>query len=699
MLAQRQQFAALSRLLHWVMAAMILTMLFIGVSMVASLANYHVLVSIHRPLGIAILVLVVVRFVNRHLSTLPPFPATMSPRERLAATASELAMYTLMFVLPLVGWGMLSAARYPIVLYGSLHLPFIFPHNLALYAMLRKAHTILAYLFFLTVLAHFGAILFHTLIVRDGILRRMAPWNIGPQEASPADYSQLQQGGGHEAVSQSGKEGGYMNRIEALGSTQSSVSSQENISGPKEYDFVVVGSGEASKHITWTLAKQGKRVAVIERKYIGGSCPNIACLPSKNVIHSAKVASYFRRSEEFGITKDGFKISMSGVRDRKRKMVDGEVEFHLAAFKSSAAELIMGSARFIAPKTLQVALADGGTRVVRGDKVVIGIGTHAKIDSIPGLSESGPLTHIEALELDHIPEHLLVLGGGYVGLELAQAMRRFGSRVTIIERNDRLAHREDEDVCQALHDLFRDEGIEFVMSSKVTRVEGKSGQSVKLQLVQGGSERVLEGTHVLVATGRTPNTSGIGLELAGVELTDRGYIKVNERLETTAPGVWAVGECAGSPQFTHIAFDDFRVIRDNLAGGHRVTTGRQVPFCLFTDPEMARVGLSETEAKTKGIAYRLAKVPMDAVLRTHTLSETRGFLKALIDTESDRILGFTGFGVGAGEIMASVQVAMVAGLPYTALRDAILTHPTLPEGLVPLFSSVAQVSRAAESHA
>jgi pyruvate/2-oxoglutarate dehydrogenase complex dihydrolipoamide dehydrogenase (E3) component len=471
----------------------------------------------------------------------------------------------------------------------------------------------------------------------------------------------------------------------------------ENVLTPNEYDIVVLGSGEGAKYVAWTFAKQGKHVAVIERKYVGGSCPNIACLPSKNVIHSAKVASYFQRSEEFGITKDNFKINMSAVRDRKRTMVDGLIQMHLDNFKASGAELIMGFGRFIGPKTLEVTLPDGGKRVVRGNKVIIGTGTRATIEHIPGLSESKPLTHIEALELDHIPEHLLVLGGGYIGLELAQAMRRFGSRVTIIDRNERLAHREDEDVSAGLSDLCRDEGIELVLSANVTGVEGKSGHSIRLRLVQGGSEIVLEGTHLLVATGRTPNTDGIGLELAGVELTDRRYIKVNERLETTAPDVWAIGECAGSPQFTHIAFDDFRVIRDDLTGGNRATAGRQVPFCMFTDPELARVGLSETEAKKQGIAYRLTKIPMVAVLRTRTLSETRGFIKALIDTKSDRILGITVFGVEAGEIMASVQIAMLAGLPYTALRDAILTHPTLAEGLIPLFSSVPPIS--IKSHA
>lgn len=479
-----------------------------------------------------------------------------------------------------------------------------------------------------------------------------------------------------------------MNSVGSLDFPQSFTEKDENTSIPQEYDVVVLGSGEGTKSIAWTLGKQGKRVAVIERKYIGGSCPNIACLPSKNIIHSAKVASYFRRSEEFGITKDNFKIDMQAVRRRKRLMVDGLVDVHLANFKASGAELIIGSARFTGPKTLEIALHNGGIRIVRGEKVIIGVGTHARIDHIPGLPESDPLTHVEALELDHIPKHLLVLGGGYVGLELAQAMRRFGSQVTVIERNGLLAHREDEDVSQALHELCRDEGIELVMSCHILSVEGKSGRSVKLRVVQGESERILEGTHILAATGRTPNTEGIGLELAGVELTERGYIKVNERLETTAPDVYAVGDCAGSPQFTHIGYDDFRVVRENLAGSHRVTTGRQVPFCMFTDPELARVGMSEKEAKEKGIAYRPAKIPMAADLRTRTLSETRGFMKALVSKEHDRILGFTAFGVGAGEIMATVQIAMVAQLPYMAVRDAVLTHPTLAEGLVPLFSAV-----------
>jgi pyruvate/2-oxoglutarate dehydrogenase complex dihydrolipoamide dehydrogenase (E3) component len=457
---------------------------------------------------------------------------------------------------------------------------------------------------------------------------------------------------------------------------------------PEEYDIVVFGSGEAGKYIAWTQARKGKRAVVIERKYIGGSCPNIACLPSKNIIHSAKVASYFWRSAEFGISKDNTRIDMASVRDRKRKMVEGMIQVHLDNFKASGAELVIGSGRFIGPKTLEVEFGDGGTRVFRGENVVISTGSRATIEQIPGLAEASPLTHVEALDLDHIPGHLLIIGGGYVGLELAQAMRRFGSRVTIVERNDRLAHREDQDVTDLLQKIFREEGIGIATRTVTTRIEGKSGEWVKLHATQNGIEIVLEGTHLLVASGRTPNTQGIGLELAGVETTNQGHVKVNERLETTAPGVWAVGDCAGSPHFTHIAFDDFRTVRDNLAGGNRATTGRQVPFCMFTDPEFARIGLSETEANKRGIGYRLAKIPMLAVLRARTISETQGFLKALIDTESDRILGLTALGASAGETIAPVQIAMLAGLSYTVLRDAILTHPTIPEGLIPLFSAV-----------
>ena len=457
----------------------------------------------------------------------------------------------------------------------------------------------------------------------------------------------------------------------------------------EDYDLVILGTGEGSKFLAWTLAKQGQRVAIVERKYIGGSCPNIACLPSKNIIHSAKVASHFQRGAEFGIQSGSFTVDMAAVRQRKRDMVKGLVDIHLNNFKNSGSELILGSGRFIAPKTLEVTLADGSKsgssiRHLRGTNVVIGVGTRASIPPIPGLAESNPLTHVEALELDQLPSHLLILGGGYIGLEFAQAMRRFGSKVTVIDRNQRLVPNDDEDIAAGLQSLFHDEGIDILFGASAASVSGTSGQSVTVHLSSG---QTVEGSHLLVATGRTPNTAGIGLELAGVELTPPGYIHVNERLQTTAPGVWAVGEAAGSPQFTHIAYDDFRVIRDNLAGLHRVTTGRQIPFCLFTDPEFAHIGLSESQAAAQVIPYRLFKVPMAADLRTRTLSETRGFMKALVDTASDRILGFSVLGVGGGEIMAVVQMAMIGNLPYTAIRDAILNHPTLAEGLIVLFSA------------
>lgn len=380
-------------------------------------------------------------------------------------------------------------------------------------------------------------------------------------------------------------------------------------------------------------------------------------------------------------------------------MVRGLVAMHLTNYKRHNTELAIGEGRFVDERTLQVELADRQKRVLKGDIVIISTGTRATIDDVPGLADASPLTHVEALELDTIPRHLIVLGGGYAGLEFAQALRRLGNRVTVLERSERLLSREDEDVAEAVQDLFADEGIEVITTAMAVRVTGRSGESVTVDLDGASGSRRIAGTHLLAATGRAPNTENIGLELTGVKTTDRGYIQVNERLETTAPNVWAVGDCAGSPLFTHIAFDDFRVLRDNFAGKHRVTTGRQVPFCLFTDPELARVGLNETEAISKGIPYRLGKLAMISVLRTRTLSETRGFLKALVSAEDDTILGFTGFGTGAGELLPAVQLAMANRLPYTSLRDMVVTHPTLAEGLVFLFGAVAPLAQSTQSAA
>jgi pyruvate/2-oxoglutarate dehydrogenase complex dihydrolipoamide dehydrogenase (E3) component len=436
------------------------------------------------------------------------------------------------------------------------------------------------------------------------------------------------------------------------------------------------------------MAQEGHRAAMVERKWLGGSCPNIACLPSKNVIYSARVASLARRGAEFGLEMDQLRINMAGVQQRKRKMVEAEHQFHAKRTTDAGIELIMGEGRFVAPRTIEVALNDGGTRRIVGERVFLDLGSHSTMPNVPGLAAANPMTHIEALDIDRLPGHLIVIGGGYIGLELAQAMRRFGSQVIVIEAGAQLAGREDPDVSAALLDLFHDEGIEVLLEAHVVRVEGHSGEKVRVHAKDGRGERIIEGTDLLVATGRTPNTLGIGLSVAGVELNEYGYIKVNDRLETTAANVWAMGDCAGSPQFTHVAYNDFRVVHENLNGGNRTTKDRLVPFCMFTDPELARVGRNETEAKRDKIEYRVAKLPMANVLRTHTIAEPRGFMKMLIGKDSDEIIGFTAFGVEASELMAAVQTAMVGRMPFTVLRDAIFAHPTMSEGLVFLLGQV-----------
>ena len=453
-------------------------------------------------------------------------------------------------------------------------------------------------------------------------------------------------------------------------------------------EILILGSGAGGKLLAWHTARSGRRTAVVERRWVGGSCPNVNCLPSKNEIQSAKVASLVRHGAEYGAKTGRVEIDMATVRDRKRKMVDQQIAAHLHNYKASGAELIMGSGRFVAPKTLEVQLNDGGTRLLVGDRVFINVGTHAAIPGVPGLEAARPLTNIEALELDYLPPHLIVLGGGYVGLELAQAYRRFGSRVTVIEHGPQLMSREDPDVSEALQRILTDEGIQFLIGAEILRVEGRSGREVALVARTSSGEQKIEGSDILVAAGRIPNTADIGLDKAGVELDAHGFVRVNERLQASAPDVWAIGECAGSPQFTHVSEDDFRIIRDNLAGAARSTRGRLVPYCMFTDPQLARAGLSEADAQRQGIDVRVARLPMSNVLRAQTTGETQGFMKALIGARHDRILGFTMIGSEAGEVVATVQAVMLAELPYSTLRDAVLAHPTMAEGLGPLLSTV-----------
>ena len=454
----------------------------------------------------------------------------------------------------------------------------------------------------------------------------------------------------------------------------------------EQFHNLIIGSGVAGKILAWTLAGQGQKTVTVERSMVGGACPNVACLPSKNVIYSAKAVSLVHPTKGLGVVTGSVRVDMAGVARRKWRMVNELVEIHLGKFKASGAELVMGEARFTEPKTVQVTLNAGGTRSLRGERVFINVGTRATIPDVPGLAAAAPMTHVEALNLERLPEHLVVLGGGYVGLEFAQAMQRFGSRVTIIQRGPRLLEREDPDIADALLELMKDEGVEVLLRAEVLNVTGRSGSGVALRVRSGSAEKTIEASDILVAAGRTPNTDRLDAVKTGVELDARGYIRVNDRLQTSAQGVWATGECAGSPKFTHVGEDDCRVVLDNLAGGNRTTRDRLIPYCLFTDPELAHVGMNETEAKAKKVKYRIAKMPMAMVLRVHTLSETRGFVKALIGAD-DRLLGFTGFGAETSEMMAVVQTAMLGGMPYTALRDAIFTHPTAAEGLIGLFSN------------
>ncbi len=457
---------------------------------------------------------------------------------------------------------------------------------------------------------------------------------------------------------------------------------------PEHFDVVVLGSGQGGKQLAWDLARSGKTIAVVERRWVGGSCPAVACMPSKNEVWSARVAYLVRNAARFGTLTGEVRTDMRRVLARKQDMVEREIAIHLDAYSESGAELIMGLGRFVGAKTIEVALNDGGARVLSGGEIVLNLGSRAAIPDIPGLEAARALTHIEALDLDVLPSHLIVLGGGYVGVEMAQAFRRFGSRVTVIEPGGQLMGREDPDVAETIRTLLDREGVEVVLNARPASVTGLSGDAVAVTIETADGERRIEGSDLLVAIGRVPNTADIDLDKAGVELDARGFIRVNERLQTSAPGVWAIGESAGSPQFTHVSVDDFRIVRANMAGGDRRTTDRLVPYVMFTDPPLARVGLSEGEAQRRGVPVRVARLPMSRVLRTEATDEKEGFMKAVIGASDDRILGFTMIGSEAGEVLAAVQTAMMAGFPYTKLRDAVISHLTMAEGLGFLFATV-----------
>ncbi|REG49578.1 pyruvate/2-oxoglutarate dehydrogenase complex dihydrolipoamide dehydrogenase (E3) component [Paraburkholderia sp. BL6669N2] len=453
----------------------------------------------------------------------------------------------------------------------------------------------------------------------------------------------------------------------------------------EHFEYVFLGGGKGGKSLAMDLARAGKHVAVIERGMIGGSCINVACIPTKALIQVARITHAANELARLSGNAAQAAPDMKIVRERVRSVVDGMVQVNLSAFHASGLELIIGDGRFVAPRVLEVHLPDGQRRVIEADHAFVNTGTTAAVPDIEGLREAAPLTHTEALQLEVLPEKLVVLGGGYIGLELAQAFHRLGSRVTVLQDGPRIATREDPDVTDAIEKSLTHEGIDIRTNVKAVRIEGHSGQEVKIILADGSA---VNGTHILVAAGRTPNTRNIGLAAAGVEVDSRGFIVTDERLATTAERTWAIGEVAGTPMFTHASFDDYRVLKSVLDGGSRTKTDRVIPYALFIEPELGRIGINETEANARGIPFRVASLSMAAVPRARTNGETDGFMKILVSSSSDEILGFTMLGTNAGEVVSTVQMAMLGKLPYTVVRDAVIAHPTITEGLNLLLAKV-----------
>lgn len=458
---------------------------------------------------------------------------------------------------------------------------------------------------------------------------------------------------------------------------------------PQQYDAIIIGAGQAGTPLSTALAEAGMRTALIERKHVGGTCVNEGCTPTKTMIASGRVAYLARRAADYGVHTGPISIDLEKVRQRKRDIVDKFRNGSQARIEKTAnVELIFGAASFTAPKTITVRLQDGSQRILSAQRIFINAGTRAGRPKLDGLDGVPFLDNISIMELGAVPDHLLVLGGGYVGLEFGQLFRRFGSDVTIIQGANQLVTHEDPDVAEEVKKILSRDGIEIVLNAKATRVD-QSGGEIRLQILSGGDSKTLTGSHLLVATGRTPNSDTLNLAAAGVGTDQRGFIKVNDRLETTAEGIYALGDIKGGPAFTHIAYDDFRIIRANLIEKKSASTkGRQVPYCLFTDPQLGRVGLTESEARAQGRRIRVAKLPMTSVARALEVDETRGFMKAVVDAESNQILGAAILGIEGGEVMSVLETAMMGNLPYTALRDATYAHPTLTESLNNLFMAM-----------
>ena len=458
---------------------------------------------------------------------------------------------------------------------------------------------------------------------------------------------------------------------------------------PKEYDAIVIGSGQGGKPLAIALARAGWRTAIIEREYIGGTCINFGCTPTKTMYNSARVAYLAQRSAEYGVHTGPVMVNMSEVRARKQRVVDSFRDGGLRAIEKTAGlDLLKGEAGFSGSHSIEVRMSDGGRQSLTAGKIFINTGGRPSTPDVDGLDGVPSLDSTSIMELDQTPEHLLVMGGGYIGLEFGQMFRRYGSRVTIVHRGERLLAREDPDVADEIAKILTEDGINVFVNSEVSRI-GRANGAISLTARTPQGEQTFTGSHLLVAVGRTPNTERLNLQAAGVETNDRGFVMVNDRLETNVPGIYALGDVNGGPQFTHVSYDDFRIIRANLIeGGAAATNERLVPYTVFMDPQLGRVGLTETEARRSGLNIRVAKLPMAHVARAIEMSETRGFIKAVVDAETRQILGCAVLGVEGGELMAMLQIAMMGRIPYTLLKEAIFAHPTMAESLNNLFMAM-----------
>ncbi len=455
-----------------------------------------------------------------------------------------------------------------------------------------------------------------------------------------------------------------------------------------QYDAIIIGSGQAGGPLSTALARAGWKTAIIERSHVGGTCINEGCTPTKTMVASARVAYLTRRAADYGVEAGPVLVDMKVVRKRKRDIVESFRSGSERRIESTeGVDLLMGEARFIEPKVVEVKRNDGGTQTLTANTIFINAGDRPSIPPIDGITDVPTLDSTSIMELDSVPEHLLVFGGSYIALEFGQMFRRFGSKVTIIQRSAHLLSREDTDIADAVADILREDGLEIMLESHVSHVGQNSSGSIEMAVQTAGSEQILTGSHLLVAAGRVPNTDWLNVEAAGIETDTRGYMRVNDRLETNVPGIYALGDIKGGPAFTHISYDDFRIIRTNvLEHGNASIRDRLVPYTVFIDPQLGRVGMSETEARASGRTIRVAKMPMSYVARAMEVDESRGFMKAVVDAESGQILGCAILGIEGGEIMAMIEIAMMGKLPYTALRDAVFAHPTLAESLNNLFT-------------